>query len=53
MATSQKQQAERNITKHKNYIKFLRNHYLFKTIEFEAEFLSVVKMLIKLERKKK
>ena len=27
MGTSQKQQAVRNITKHKNYIKFLLRHY--------------------------
>ena len=53
MATSQKQQAERNITKHKNYIKFLKNQYSFEAIEFETEFLFAIKMLIKLEKRKK
>jgi len=48
MATSQKQQTERNILKHKNYMKFIKKHYKFTF----KEYIPMIKLLIKTERRK-
>ncbi len=54
MATSQRQQAERNLNKHKNYIRFLKKYY--KHVKDEAWYSGIViryiRALIKIERKK-
>lgn len=55
MPTSQRQQAERNITKHRNYIKFIKKYYESEELQIypdEYNFPSVIRELIKIERKK-
>ena len=65
MATSQRQQAERNIVKHKNYIKFIKKYYkehelgIFsveispsRIFKKEESLVDMLRELIKIERKK-
>ena len=58
MATSQKQQAERNIQKHRNYLKFIKKHYKATGTHYFARsgisiLDEVIKDLINIEKRKK
>jgi hypothetical protein len=49
MGTSQKQQTQRNLQKHKNYIRFLKANYAKEICDMIPYY---IKELVKIERKK-
>jgi len=53
MGTGKKQQADRNIQKHTNYLRFIKNHYeSLRPTWIINRLIPTIKELIKFERKK-